>query len=202
MNCKIHLILALSVGLFTGCGAARSSMYYQLSVPTDVPSAAAPSPYDVKLLLGPMRASHLYREDHIVYGGSGEQMGTYEYQRWAEPPTEMFQEALLRGLRSSGRYREVEALRSNSRGDYVLYGHLYDFEEISVAPLSTRITLDLELRDTKTGSTVWTHYYSHDEPAAGKNISAVVAALDRNAQRSVDDIMSSLDQYFSKHSGN
>jgi ABC-type uncharacterized transport system auxiliary subunit len=202
MKRKICLATALSAGIFAGCGAARPNMYYQLTVPAITTPVASPSPHDVTLLLGPLRASHLYREDHIVFGSSNEQMGTYEYQRWAQPPTEMFEEALLRHLRASGRYRAVDTLRSNGHGDYILYGHLYDFKEISVAPLSTRLTFDLELRETKTGSTVWTHYYSHDEPAAGKDISAVVSALDRNAQRGIGDIMSSLDQYFSTRSGN
>ena len=139
------------------------------------------------LLLGPLRASHLYREAHIVYSSNDEHMGTYEYQLWAQPPTEMLEEVLLRDLRASGRYRAVDILRSNSHGDYILYGRLYDFKEISGTPLSTRLAFDWELRETKTGDTVWTHSYSHDEPAAGKDISAVVAALDRNAQRGVGD---------------
>ena len=157
-------------------------------------------PYPVTLLLGPLRASHLYREDHIVYSSSGENMGTYEYQRWAEPPTEMLVDVLLRDLRASGRYRAVDVLRSNSHGDYILYGRLYDFKEISASPLMARLTIDLELRETKSGSTVWTHYYSHDEPVSGKDISAVVAALDRNAQRGMGEVKSSLDQYFSTRS--
>ena len=201
MNRKISWIAALSIGLVTGCGAARASKYYQLTIPGDTQSVPDPSPHAVTLLLGPLRASHLYREDHIVYSSSGEHMGTYEYQRWAEPPTEMLAEVLLRQLRGSGRYCSVDVLRSNNHGDYILYGRLYDFKEISGPPLLTRLTIDLELRNTKTGSTVWTHYYSHDEPVAGKDISAVVAALDRNAQRGVGDVISSLDQYFSTHHG-
>ena len=126
-------------------------------------------------------------------------MGTYEYQRWAQPPTEMLVEVLLRDLRASGRYRAVDVLRSNAHGDYILYGRLYDFKEVSGAQLTTRLTFDVELRETKTGSTVWTHYYTHDEPAASKDVSAVVAALDRNAQRGADDIKSGLEQYFSTH---
>jgi hypothetical protein len=106
---------------------------------------------------------------------------------------------LLRELRASGRYRMVDILRSNSRGDYILYGRLYDFKEVSSASLSTRVTFEWELRDVKTGSTVLTHFYTHDEPATGKDISAVVAALDRNARRGVDDVKSNLDQYFSSH---
>jgi ABC-type uncharacterized transport system auxiliary subunit len=111
----------------------------------------------------------------------------------------MLQEVLLRELRASGRYRMVDILRSNSRGDYILYGRLYDFKEVSMAFLSTRITLEWELRNVKTGSTVSTHFYTHDEPASGKDISAVVAALDRNAHRGVEDVKSNLEQYFSSH---
>ena len=202
MNCRVILMAALAAGLLTGCGAARPSKYYQLTVPGDAAAAAERSPYPVTLLLGPLRASHLYREDHIVYSSSGENMGTYEYQRWSEPPTEMLVDVLLRDLRASGRYRAVDALRSNSHGDFILYGRLYDFKEISASPVLARVTVDLELRETKTGSTVWTHYYSHDEPVRGKDISAVVAALDRNAQRGMGEVRSSLDQFFSTRSTN
>ena len=202
MNRRFVSIAALAAGLLTGCGAARPSKYYQLTIPGDAAPAAERSPYPVTLLLGPLRASHLYREDHIVYSSSGENMGTYEYQQWAEPPTEMLVDVLLRELRASGRYRAVDVLRSNSHGDYILYGRLYDFKEISASPLMARLTIDLELRETKSGSTVWTHYYSHDEPVSGKDISAVVAALDRNAQRGMGEVKSSLDQYFSTRSLN
>jgi ABC-type uncharacterized transport system auxiliary subunit len=202
MNGRFISMAALAAGLLTGCGAARPSKYYQLTIPGDSAPAAERSPYPVTLLLGPLRASHLYREDHIVYSSSGQNMGTYGYQRWAEPPTEMLVDVLLRDLRASGRYRAVDVLRSNSHGDYILYGRLYDFKEISAAPLMARITVDLELRETKTGSTVWNHFYAHDEPVSGKDISAVVAALDRNAQRGMAEVKSSLDQYFSTRSLN
>ncbi len=199
MKGKAVCIAVLSTGLLAGCGAARPSKYYQLTIPGEPAPAADPAPYPVTLLIGPLRASHLYREDHIVYSSAGQDMGTYEYQRWAQPPTEMLAEVLVRELRASGRYRAVDILRSNSRGDYILYGRLYDFKEISAAALSTRVTMDLELREAKTGSTVWTHYYTHDEPAEGKDMSAVVAALDRNAQRGVNEVKSSLTEYFSAH---
>jgi ABC-type uncharacterized transport system auxiliary subunit len=202
MNRSLIPIAALIAGLLAGCGAARPSKYYQLTVPGDAAAVTDPKPYPVTLLLGPLRASHLYREDHIVYSSSGESMGTYEYQRWAEPPTEMLVDVLLRDLRASGEYQSVQILRSNSHGNYILYGRLYDFKEVSGSPLVARLTMDLELREAKTGSIVWTHYYAHDEPVSSKDISAVVAALNRNAQRGMTEIKSSLDQYFSSRSLN
>jgi ABC-type uncharacterized transport system auxiliary subunit len=150
-------------------------------------------------LLGPIRTSHLYRDDRIVYSSGGQNMGTYEYQRWAEPPTEMINNVLLRQLRASGRYRAVYSLRSNIHGDYLLHGHLYDFKEVSGGSLAARVTLELELRETKTGATVWTHYYTHDEPVSGKDVSGVVAAIDRNVQQGVNEVRASIDQYFSTY---
>lgn len=202
MNRGFISLAIMAAGLLAGCGAARPSKYYQLTVPGGAAPAAERSPFPVMLLLGPLRASHLYREDHIVYSSSGMSMGTYQYQQWTQAPTEMLVEVLLRELRASGRYRAVDILRSNSHGDYILYGRLFDFKEVSGAPLLARLTVDFELRETKTGSIVWTHYYSHDEPVSGKDISAVVAALDRNSQRGMGEVKSSLEQYFSTRSPN
>ena len=186
--------------LFAGCGAARPCSYYQLTPPSAGAADAPPdNVYPVTILVGPLNSSHLYREDHIVYGSNRENMGVYEYQRWVEPPTEMIQDVIFRSLRASGRYRSVESLRSSTRGDYLLHGHLYDFEEISGSPMSARLTLELAMRDTKTGQTVWTHLYNHDEPVSGKDVSAVVAALDRNVQHATSEFTASLAQYFSAH---
>jgi len=190
-------ILALSV---TGCGAARPNKYYEIAIPGDLAGdPPASSVYPVTILVGPLSTSHLYREDHIVYSSSGENMGTYEYQRWVEPPAEMIQDVIYRTLRSSNHYRSVLSLRSSTRGDYLLHGHLYDFKEINGSSMAGRLNIELELRDTKTGTTVWTHLYNHDEPVSGKDVSAVVAALNRNVLRATAEFISGLDQYFSTH---
>jgi len=185
--------------LMVGCGAARPSKYHQLTIPTDNANDPPGEVFPVTILIGPLMSSHLYREDHIVYSSDGENMGIYEYQRWAEPPTEMIQEVLFRALRSSGRYRAVYAQRSSIRGDYLLHGRLYDFKEVTGPSMSARLSLELELRDTRTGDTVWTHLYNHDEPVSGKDVSSVVSALNRNVHRATSEFTASLNQYFSAH---
>jgi ABC-type uncharacterized transport system auxiliary subunit len=191
--------LTLCLGILNGCGAARPSKFYQLTIPSDKTSEADPAPFPVTLLLGPITTSHLYRDDHIVYTSNGEAMGTYEYHRWAEPPSEMVSDVLLRELQESERYQHVYSLRSDSRGDYVLRGHLYDFREISGNGLAARVAFEFELRDSKTGATVWSRSYSHDEPVDGKDVPAVVAALNRNVGIGLSDLREGLDQYFSTH---
>lgn len=200
MTAKITLsILALAVGLMAGCGAARPSKYYQLTVPGDLAPAANPNPVPITLLIGRLTGPALYRADQIVYSSGGESMGTYEYQRWSEPPTEMIAEVILRQFRASGHYRGVYTLRSDIRGEFLLHGRLYDFKEVSGAPIVGRVTMELELRNIRTGTSVWTHFYTHDEPVSGKEVGAVIAALDKNVQQAVAEFRSSLDQYFAEH---
>jgi ABC-type uncharacterized transport system auxiliary subunit len=192
-------VLAFTVAFSAGCGAARPSKYYQLTVPGDSAPVADANPIPVTLLIGRITAPPLYREDQIVYSSGGESMGTYEYQRWSEPPTEMIQEILLRQLRASGHFHGVYVLRSDMHGDFVLHGHLYEFKEVDGSTITARVTMEMELRNLKTGNSVWTHFYSHDEPAGGKDVSAVVAALDKNVQQGITECRASLDQYFAAH---
>jgi ABC-type uncharacterized transport system auxiliary subunit len=192
-------VLAVVALAICGCGAVPQSKYYQLQVPSQTNSTATADSLPIVLLVGPLKASHLYREDRLVYATDTEQMGTYQEQRWAAPPTEMLRELLWRTLRASHRYSGVHLLTSSTHGDFVLEGNLYDFKEVSGSSLLARVNLELELRDTKTGAVVWTHDCSHDEPVSGKDVPAVVAALDRNAHRCVGNVETSLSEYFAAH---
>jgi len=199
ISTPLVIALLLSCALIAGCGAARPNKYYQLTVPGDSPSAQQGAATGVSLVIGPMVATHLYKEDRIVYSSGGEELGTYEYQRWAEPPSEMISEVVLRQLRASGHYKSVYSQRSDIHGDYLLRGRLYDFKEVSTGTTVARVTGEWELKDLKTGAVVLTHYFTHDEPVTSKDVPAVVAALDRNVQRGVQELETELDKFLSSN---
>ncbi|HEV2196476.1 MAG TPA: ABC-type transport auxiliary lipoprotein family protein [Candidatus Acidoferrum sp.] len=179
---------ALLAASLSGCGSMKPVKYYQLTHPPTTTLAGSPSAMDVSLLVRPFQTSHLYREDRIVYGGEGEQVGVYEYERWVEPPVELLQDALARGLRSSGHFRNVTTLRSDSSVEFSLIGHLYAFREVSTGGVVARLNFDVELLDLKAGKVVWRHTYNHDEPSSGKSVGDVAAALNKNVQLSVQEI--------------
>jgi len=189
---RFLLWLSILVILVAGCGSPKPIRYYEISYPP-VGLAKMPS-LDATLLVRSFTTSHLYREDRIVYGSDSEQMGMYMNERWTEPPNEMLQYALVRELRSTGRFRTVTALRSDSSGDFLLTGHLNDFKEVSGNGMVARISFDAELRDLKSGKTIWTYTYNHDEPASGKDVAAVVAAMDKNVQRGVQEVEAGIQQ--------
>jgi len=146
---RFSLALVAFALLLGGCGHMRPVRYYEISYPAVGP--AKQEPLNATLLVRAFATSHLYREDRIVYGSGSDQMGTYQNERWSEPPAEMLQNALVRELRSTGRFRTVTVLRSDSSGDFVLTGHLYDFKEVSGNGIVARISFDAELRDLKPG---------------------------------------------------
>ena len=117
------LLLVATAALVAACGAARPSKYYALDLPPAPPATA--NTHDAALLVGRLSAPHLYRDDRIVYRTGETQIGTYEYHRWAEPPTDMLESMLLRLLRGSGKYRTVQRLASNTQGDYIVRGRLH-----------------------------------------------------------------------------
>jgi ABC-type uncharacterized transport system auxiliary subunit len=177
----------LAAGL-SGCGSMKPVKYYQLTHPPTSTLGNSASPVDATLLVRPFQTSHLYREDRIVYGGEGEEVGLYEYQRWVEPPVELLQDALARGLRSSGHFKSVTKLRSDSSAEFILLGHLYAFREVSTGGVVARLNFDVELMDLKLGKAIWRHTYNHDEPSSGKTVAGVAAAMDKNVQLSVQEI--------------
>jgi ABC-type uncharacterized transport system auxiliary subunit len=187
-----------AVVLLSGCAKPRAIKYYQITYPSNV--SVSQEMIDTMLLVRSFDASHLYLDDRIVYGHDSPEMGTYEDERWAEPPVEMLRDAIVRGLRSSGMFKGgVYIARSDLGGRYLLSGHLYDFKEVDAATISARLAFEARLWDRKTRTLVWSHSYSFDEPAAEKSVSAVAAAMDRNVQRSVQAIAADLTEHFKAH---
>ena len=195
---RVALALA-ALGLAAGCGASRPINYYQLNVSGAIaPSTAQPLP--VTIIVGLPAAPDLYRDNRLVYAVGDQKIGAYEYERWIGPPPELIRDVILRNLRASGRYQGVYTPQGKAGGDYLLRTRIYDFkEQDSGSSLMGRLTLDVELQNTKTGDTVWQTYYNHDEPISAKTLPDVVASLNRNVQMAANDIASGMDQYFAAH---
>jgi ABC-type uncharacterized transport system auxiliary subunit len=196
MHRMTSLIVVSLVAIFiNGCGSGRPIHYYTM----DLPAAPEPSTgaYPVTLLIGRIDASELLRDEPIVYRSGPNEIGTYQYHQWAEPPTAMVRNMLIRQLRACGKYRAVDRVGSSVRGEYVLHCRLDDFEEVDTASIAALVSLDFQLYDRKTGRTVWTDYDSHRTPVEGKQIPDVVSALNQDLAQCLSDITSGLNAYFS-----
>jgi cholesterol transport system auxiliary component len=193
---QIALVASLA-GISAGCGASRPYKYFQLDVSAPTPAQAIP--YPITILVGRVATPQLYRDSRIVYGSGPVQLGTYEYNRWAEMPSDMIQQALISALRGTGQYRSVTAVGSTSRGDFLLRSQLYSLYEVDQPQVAGRFSIQVELFDSKSGATVWSDTYSHDEPVEGKSVGDVVEAINRNVRAGMQQLTTHLGQYFAAH---
>ncbi|MGB8541740.1 MAG: ABC-type transport auxiliary lipoprotein family protein [Candidatus Acidiferrales bacterium] len=174
-------------------------MKYYVLDPGPVPAPQGAPTYPVTLLVGRVSASHLFRDDRLVYGSGPVQLGTFSYDRWAEPPADLLQDLLVSTLRSTGQYRAVSTLSSNIHGDFIVRGHLWDISEVDKPELMARFRFEVELFDPNTRTTVWSHRYEHDEPVQGKTVNDVVVAMDKNVRAGLQEITAGISEYFANH---
>ena len=192
------VILSVAAGFVAACGAPRPVKYYVLDVPP-APAAISAAPLPISLLVGRFTASHLYRDDRLVYGSGQVQLGTYEYDRWAEPAADMVRDALVATLRNSGRYAAVSRVSASVHGNYVLRGHLLQMYGVDQPALVARFSLQLELYEPAARAIVWNQTYTHDEPAADKTVPSIVLAMDKDVKAGLQELAASLSQYFASH---
>jgi ABC-type uncharacterized transport system auxiliary subunit len=198
---QLAALVFLLAGILSGCGASRPVKYYVLDAGF-APAAPPPTALPIILLVTHVSSSSLYRDDRLVYGSGPVQLGTYEYERWAQTPAEMMQDMIVTSLRNTGKYRSVSKIASNVRGDYYVRGNLGALSEVDGPVLAARFSFQLELFDPKTGVTVWSDSYSHDEPVSGgkkPKVTDVIEAMDRNVHAGLTQLTANLGQYFENH---
>ncbi|MGH9787151.1 MAG: ABC-type transport auxiliary lipoprotein family protein [Candidatus Acidiferrales bacterium] len=124
-------ILLLAAGLAgVACGGSRPQHYTVAYTPASS-GAAGNSTSQVGVAVP--RASHLLRQDRIVYFTTDNQLNFYAHHRWAEPPNRLVQSLLIRELRATNAFDDIVAYRAQKGLDYVLRGNLLSMEEVDTA---------------------------------------------------------------------
>jgi ABC-type uncharacterized transport system auxiliary subunit len=194
---QVGLVFIL-VATMAACGAAHHVHYYVIDAGPMTAAPASPQ-VPVTILVARITSTHLYRDDRLVYGSGPVELGTYEYERWSESPVDMVQDLVLASLRSTNEFGSVARVGSNQRGNFILRGHLNSLYEVDKPSLEARFSLELELVDIKSGMTVWSQTYSHDEAVSGKSVVDVIEAMDKNVHGGIQELTSGIAQYFASH---
>ena len=191
------VFISLLALVLSGCVSSRPIRYYTIKLLTPPPPLPSTSRYPVSLLVASISGPQILQDTPIAYRVGANEIGTYQYSHWVEPPVEMIKGKVIRVLRSSGDYQSVAGVGSTSEGRFVVRGRLDAFEEVDSGGISGLVSMEFDLYDRKSGTVVWSHAYSRSEPVQSKEISAVVAALDLNLDRGLNEVAAGLDQYFS-----
>jgi len=175
-----------------GCGGTRFPAYYTLHVPpaVDVPIAGGTRS---SLAVLEFRSPAYLHQGAIVYRTSPEQVGFYQYHRWAVDPREFLTNAMIDRLRATGRFAEVNAYDGHSDVDYILSGRLEKLEEVDYeGGVRVEVALSAQITDPRAGKTVWANSASESARVEKRNVPAVVAEMSQAMDHAIQKLLASI----------
>jgi ABC-type uncharacterized transport system auxiliary subunit len=185
----ISFVLTALIAL-TGCGGAvKYPNYYTLNVPPP-PDPPAQEGVHASLAVREFRSPSYLHQGAIVYKTSPEQIGFYNYHRWATDPREFVTNAVTDRLRASGKFKQVKLYDGRSDIDYVLSGLLEKLEEVDYeGGVKVEVAISAQMTKLGTGEVVWTNAVSEVGTVGQRNVPAVVSEMNRTMERAVETLL-------------
>ena len=195
---KLSVVCVITL-LMASCGhEVKHPHYYTLEIPpAPAPSLTNPH-FPCTVAVSRFETPSYLRQGRIVYRKSPEEVGFYEYHRWAADPAETITTAMIDALRSSRLFSFVKRYDGHNQQDYLIVGRLERIEEIDYGgPVRVEAKISAELVNLGTGTTEWTGDASQMSDVENRNVDSVVRAMNRTVQNSISQLVASLDQRFS-----
>jgi ABC-type uncharacterized transport system auxiliary subunit len=191
---KKHLMAILfglaSVISLVGCGGAvKYPNYYTLHVPPP-PDPPVQEGVHTSLAIREFRSPNYLRQGAIVYKTSPEQIGFYEYHRWAVDPREFLTNAVKDRLSASGNFTQVKLYDGRSDIDYILSGRLEKLEEIDYeGGVKVEVAISALMMNLATGATVWNNAVSEVGTVTHRDVPTVVSEMNRTMERAIEKLL-------------
>ena len=176
--------------ILAGCGrGVKYPNYYTLQVPPppDPPMAEG---VHASLAVREFREPSYLRQGAIVYKATPEQIGFYNYHRWAVDPREFVTNAVEDRLSASGNFVRVKLYDGHSDIDFVLSGNLEKLEEIDYdGGIKVEVAISAQMVRLSTGAVVWSNSVSEVGRVDKRDVPAVVAEMNRTMDRAIQKLL-------------
>lgn len=186
------IAFALST-LTVGClGKVKYPNYYTLDLPSppDPPVQAGTRP---TVAVRGFRSLDYLRQGAIVYRPSPEQVGFYNYRRWAVNPSEFVTRAMVDRLRASGKFGEVTMYDGRANVDFIVSGRLEKLDEIDYqGGVNAEVALSAQMTDLRSGKTIWAGDASQVDNVDKRTVAGVVAAMSDALDGAIQKLLASL----------
>jgi len=186
----VSLVMAALI-ILAGCaGAVKYPNYYALHVPPP-PDPPVPENLHATLAIREFRSPVYLRQGAIVYRTSPDQIGFYNYHRWAVDPREFLTNAVADHLRASGNFSQVKVYDGRPGVDYVLSGRLEELDEVDYeGGVKVRVGISAQMVSVATGATVWANSVSEVETVSQHDVRAVVSAMNGTMGQAIEKLLS------------
>ena len=188
-------VYALTLLIASCGGGARRPHYYALEIPPAPDRTLSGPRFPGTVAVCRFETPSYLRQGRIVYRETPEEVGFYDYHRWAAEPADVVTTAMIDALRSSRLFSFVKRYDGRNQQDYLLVGRIERLEEIDYGgPVRVKAQITAELVNLRTGSTEWTGDAPTTLNVDSRNISSVVNAMNRAIQDNVAQLLASLNE--------
>jgi ABC-type uncharacterized transport system auxiliary subunit len=185
----VTLLPALS-----GCGRVRYPAYYTLNLPAPPDPPAAES-VRTSIAVREFQSPNYLRQGPIVYRTTPEEIGFYEYHRWAADPRTLVTSAVVDHLRAGGQFSMVSMYDGRPNNDYVFSGRLEKLEEVDYqAGVKIEVAISAQITRVATGATVWSNAVSETRPVSQRSVPGVVSQMNRTMELAINKLLSTVPQ--------
>jgi ABC-type uncharacterized transport system auxiliary subunit len=194
---KLTTALVLIVTLLpalSGCGRVRYPAYYTLNLPAP-PDPPAAENVRTSIAVREFQSPNYLRQGPIVYRTTPEEIGFYEYHRWAADPRTLVTSAVVDHLRAGGQFSMVSLYDGRPNNDYVFSGRLEKLEEVDYeAGVRVEVAISAQITRVATGATVWSNAVFETRPVSERNVSGVVSQMNRTMELSINKLLATVPQ--------
>jgi ABC-type uncharacterized transport system auxiliary subunit len=186
------LMLAIVTAL-TGCGGKiRYPAYYTLNLPAP-PDPPVPESVRTSIAVREFQSPGYLRQGPIVYRATPEEVGFYEYHRWAADPRTVLTSAVIDRLRAGGQYSVVSMYDGRPNNDYVFSGRLEKLEEVDYqAGVKVEVAISAQITRAATGATVWSNAVSEVGTVSQRSVPGVVSEMNRTVDLAINKLLSTV----------
>ena len=193
---KLIVLVVLMTALVSlaGCtGKIRYPNYYALDLPTPVSAANQPVPTHGSVAVREFDAPRFLRGGPIAYRESQDQLGFYEYHRWAEDPRRVVTAAMVREMQARGLFQSVDVFDGRGTPECLVTGNLEHLEEVDDgASVSIEVSLSAQLLNLRTGDVLWRDTSSIPTRLDRRSVPGVVAEMSHNLEDAVRHLVASM----------
>ena len=198
----VTVYIILTALLMSGCaGKVRYPNYYTLAVaPTQKPAPNDPHT-SATVAVRRFDTPAYLRQGRIVYRETPEEVGFYDYHRWASDPGVAVTTVIIDSLRSANFFSVVEPYAGQEHPDYLLSGRLERLDEVDYSGgVHVEAMISAELVNVRTGASVWAGTVTETSTVSDRNMNSIVVAMSHAAQSSVDQIVAKMGKQLSETS--
>jgi ABC-type uncharacterized transport system auxiliary subunit len=182
-----------AVAALSGCaGRIRYPNYYTLNL---LPAPDPPAEEGVRpsIAVRPFQSPAYLRQGPIVYRSTPEQVGFYEYHRWAADPRTAVTNAVVDHLSAGGHFSQVVIYDGRSVTDYIVSGKLEKLEELDYdGGVKVEIAVSAQITKVATGATVWSNVVSEVGTVSQRNVAGVVSQMNRSMELAMNKLLATV----------